>query len=84
MNIHLLYFARLGEQLGQTRETITVDKSTITVKQLKKYLVSRNPHWEPHLENNNVLCAANQIMANNDTIIENENEVAFFPPVTGG
>ena len=32
----------------------------------------------------NILCAVNQEMAAADTIVNEDDEVAFFPPVTGG
>lgn len=89
MKIHLLYFASLSETLGLKTEIIESDciaenTSEINVSSLKKYLATRGEHWQIFLSNNNLLCAVNQTMATNNTLIEANQEVAFFPPVTGG
>ncbi|MFT6207270.1 MAG: molybdopterin converting factor small subunit, partial [Colwellia sp.] len=43
-----------------------------------------NNDWQHYLTNNSLLCAVNHQMVNNDFLVKAGDEVAFFPPVTGG
>ncbi len=76
----ILYFASLKESLKLSSEEIIL-ATNITTAQLKKQLIDR--HGEHHFPNN-VLCAINQEIANDPVIINEVDEVAFYPPVTGG
>jgi sulfur-carrier protein len=48
------------------------------------YLSERGPLWEELIHSNNCLVAVNQTMATRATLLSNNDEIAFFPPVTGG
>ncbi|BBB22830.1 molybdenum cofactor biosynthesis protein D [Abyssogena phaseoliformis symbiont OG214] len=76
----ILYFALLKESLKLSSEEIILATNTTTA-QLKKQLIDK--HGEHHFPNN-VLCAVNQEIANDAVIISETDEVAFYPPVTGG
>jgi molybdopterin synthase sulfur carrier subunit len=76
----ILYFASLKEALKLSSEEIILATNTTTA-QLKKQLVDK--HGEHHFPSN-ILCAVNQEIANNAVIISETDEVAFYPPVTGG
>lgn len=77
MSITVRYFASLKELVGRSDETATLD-SAVTVAELWK---SVNPSLPMP---NNILAAVNMEYADFDVIVKDGDEVAFFPPVTGG
>ena len=79
----ILYFARLGEQLQTSSEELSLDDMS-TVRQLVDYLQSRGEPWSIEFESGRVLVAVNQEMSDFDSVIKESDEIAFFPPVTGG
>lgn len=79
--IRVLYFARLREALGCAEETLAQTPEHVAA--LLQFLQARDQHWQLALSNN-VLCAVNQTLARPDTLLHDGDEVAFFPPVTGG
>lgn len=81
----VLYFAKLREDLGCAEETITLPPQVKTVAGLRAYLVERGELWRNALAAGDELgVAVNLDMARPDTPITADDEVAFFPPVTGG
>lgn len=81
--IKILFFAQLREQLSC--ESLSIESGALhTVADLRQYLVGEHPHWEQFLGNQKLLVAVNQIISKPDQVITNGDEVAFFPPVTGG
>ncbi len=82
--IKVLYFASLREQLGVSAEDIKLTASEISVSDLLAKLVSRGAEWQRLSSNKNVRVAINQTLVAKDAIIKAGDEVAFFPPVTGG
>lgn len=83
--LHLLYFARLREDLGCAEETFVLSPSVQTVQTLREALIARGAAWAKALDGARaVRVAVNQTMARADTPIKAGDEVAFFPPVTGG
>ena len=81
--IKVLFFAQLKERLNCAEMRLDLDKS-LTVQNLKTHLEAQGDIWQECLEDGKVLVAVNQTMATPDTLIHREDEVAFFPPVTGG
>ncbi len=69
------YFASLSETLGQQQQQINLSQH-ITVLELWQQLHS--------LPNDNILVAINLEQADWDSTVYPNDEVAFFPPVTGG
>lgn len=83
----VIFFAALKEQLATAELELTTEQASgiNSIIQLKHYLVAQNPAWQPYLDKPNILCAVNQTMVNNpEHSLEHGDEVAFFPPVTGG
>lgn len=85
MKLKLLYFASLREQLGVGSEELTVPANVATVATLRAHLMLRDANWNLALAPQKALrVAVNQDMAQADTLLRPGDEVAFFPPVTGG
>ncbi|MGH8633096.1 MAG: molybdopterin converting factor subunit 1, partial [Burkholderiales bacterium] len=83
--VTVLYFARLREALGKSSEQIALPSSVCDLEGLRALLVARGETWEQELAPSRpVRAAVNQTMAHGDTQIADGDEVAFFPPVTGG
>jgi len=81
--LQLKYFASLRDQLNTSDESIDSNTYT-TVAELKAMLCERGELWQQLLSGSNVLVAVNQEMAFDNTAINDGDEIAFFPPVTGG
>jgi molybdopterin synthase sulfur carrier subunit len=83
--LKLLYFARLREDLGTGAEELALPAGVTTVAALRAHLVARGGAWAAVLANGKALrVAVNQEMAEPSTPVRTGDEVAFFPPVTGG
>ncbi|RCX30702.1 molybdopterin converting factor subunit 1 [Thioalbus denitrificans] len=83
--IRILYFARLREQLGTGAETLPLPEGVTDVAGLRHLLQARQGVWSEALGGSaRVLVAVNQEMAEDATVLSDGDEVAFFPPVTGG
>lgn len=82
--IRVLYFARLREQLNTESEEIEVMAGINNLGALIEHLKCRGDVWQEAFDNMTVMMALNQEMANTETVIHDGDEVAFFPPVTGG
>ena len=83
--IQIQYFARLSEQLKTRSESLDIEQSGNTVKELVTVLCQRGENWETALNGTDtVLVAVNHEMCNREQVITDGDEVAFFPPVTGG
>lgn len=85
MKIRLLFFAGLREQLGTAGEELELPQGVSTVGALRAHLRGRGPAWQAALADGKLLrTAVNQNMASAETKLAPGDEVAFFPPVTGG
>ena len=83
MNIKVLYFARLREKFGRAEESMPF--SADTVGALLELLRNRGPVWSEQLSaDRNYRVAVNQVLADASTPIKAGDEIAIFPPVTGG
>lgn len=84
--ITVLYFARFREKLGCDRETLELPEvPAFTVQSLLDRLASRGGAWQELLGcERGVLAAVNQQMATRESRLHDGDEVALFPPVTGG
>jgi molybdopterin synthase sulfur carrier subunit len=81
----ILYFAWLKERVGVAEESLTPPASVTTVADLVVYLASLDQrHAAAFKDRETVRCAVNQEFADPMTVLRPGDEVAFFPPVTGG
>jgi sulfur-carrier protein len=81
MKVH--FFAALREQLGCNETQLNVSKP-ITVEQARLLLIELNPAWHNALQSNSLLSAVNHELVSDNFIVNPNDELAFFPPVTGG
>lgn len=81
----LLYFARLRETFGLADEKLELPVQVNNVQALTALLRQRGEVWEAELASGKPYrVAVNQEMVGPDAIIRDGDEIAFFPPVTGG
>lgn len=81
--IKVCFFAELRERI-QIAECNVNDFYGSTVKSLLDKLIADHPEWGKIFSEKKILIAVNHAMANVHTSIAAGDEVAFFPPVTGG
>jgi molybdopterin synthase sulfur carrier subunit len=85
MSIRLLYFARLREDMGIAGEMFELPAEVRDVKSLRAQLIARGGASAAALAlGKAVRVSVNQDLARADTPVKAGDEVAFFPPVTGG
>ena len=85
MNIKVLYFARIKEAVNYSTEDIDLPVGVSTVMALKNYLALRGDIWANLFDGKQVVRAAiNHTLVDDLSTINAGDEVAFFPPVTGG
>jgi molybdopterin converting factor subunit 1 len=81
----ILWFAWLRERTGTAEERMSPPAEIATVGALIDWLIARSPRHAAAFQNRRaVRCAVNQDFADPATPIRPGDEVAFFPPVTGG
>ena len=85
MKVKILSLASLREQLGKADEDLDIPPATSTVAGLRALLMARGGAWQAALAQGRALrVAVNQEMAQPATPVKPGDEIAFFPPVTGG
>ena len=82
MSVKVLYFASLKEALGMGSEMVELPAGVNTLGGLRDWLVSAGR--EKLATAKNLRCAVNQHMVGPDAAVADGDEIAFFPPVTGG
>ncbi|EBG0215017.1 molybdopterin synthase sulfur carrier subunit [Salmonella enterica subsp. enterica] len=80
--IKVLFFAQVRELTGTDALDLPADFST--VESLRQHLATKNDRWALALEDGKLLAAVNQTLVSFDHPLTAGDEVAFFPPVTGG
>lgn len=85
MQITVLYFARLKESLKYSTEQLQLPAGVDTVAALMQHLASRGDAWQAMFSGQQAIRAAiNHALVGTEAVIKAGDEVAFFPPVTGG
>ncbi|HEY3778301.1 MAG TPA: molybdopterin converting factor subunit 1 [Rhizomicrobium sp.] len=81
----LLYFAWVRQRIGKAEENLERPSEVTTIAELAAYLHSRGEGYAKAFADPVRLRAArNQEHASFDAPVSDEDEIAFFPPVTGG
>lgn len=78
----VLFFASLKERLNCSE--LVIENAYSSVSELRESLCARGEPWASALSNEKLLVAINQEMAKFEDSLTDSDEVAFFPPVTGG
>lgn len=83
--ITILYFASLREQLNKASEQLECPETVSSVGELRAWLCARGSPWSQVLDADAlVMMSINHSMADPGSDIKDGDEIAFFPPVTGG
>lgn len=81
----ILYFAWLRTRIGKADEQVTPPGGVTTLGQLRQWLMTLSPaHAEALGDAALIRAAVNQDYAADDYPVRAGDEIAFFPPVTGG
>ncbi|WP_261881842.1 molybdopterin synthase sulfur carrier subunit [Vibrio pelagius] len=80
--ITVLFFAQTRELVGV--DSVEVDASFNTIEAIRSHLAQQEGKWDIALEEGKLLAALNQSIVPLSTEVKEGDEVAFFPPVTGG
>lgn len=81
----LHYFASIREAVGRQGETLALPDEVTDVQGLVDYLVAREPDRLALLaQDGRILVAVNQTVVDRSHALTGDEEVAFFPPMTGG
>lgn len=81
--IKILFFAQLRELL-KTSELKLNSVTPCSVSQVKQHIIALHPQWESFISGNALMASVNQELVSDDHMVQAFDEVAFFPPVTGG
>lgn len=80
--LKVLFFAQIRELVGV--DQLDMPAEYATTEQLREALALRGDKWSLALESGKLLMAVNQTLVNGAYQLKDGDEVAFFPPVTGG
>lgn len=84
-SVRILYFARLREALGLSNEEAAIPDDIADVSGLMRWLAERGGAWQEQFDGcHQIRAALNQELVPDTAGIKAGDEVAFFPPVTGG
>ncbi len=80
--IEVLFFAQVKELVGVS--SLSLEAKFDNAEALRTHLCERGDKWELALESGKLLVAINQTISDMSSPLKSGDEVAFFPPVTGG
>ena len=83
--LRVLFFARIREQLDCASLEVEWEEGVASLDALQAQLVARRGQlWADVLGQDNIIRAVNQDVVSANCALADGDEVAFFPPVTGG
>lgn len=82
--IKIVYFAKTRETIGKGEETLALEPGINTVSSVISLLTARGEPYSIAFDDSRILAAINQEMASLESRVVDDDELAFFPPVTGG
>jgi molybdopterin synthase sulfur carrier subunit len=84
IKIRIVFFASLREALGEAEMELELDTGLKIQDVVQLLGVSRGEDWLQTLSTDKVLVAVNHTMVDHQHLLEQGDELAFYPPVTGG
>ena len=83
--MRILYFSWIKDGIGKNQEDITIDKNIKTISDLISFLITINEDYNKVFSDvSSIRFSKNMNLVNLNENIKNEDEIAFFPPMTGG
>ena len=83
--LKILYFAHLRERLGRECDDLVLPDGVANVAELIEFLKNVDPVVNDIFESTpKILVAINQVVVSRDSKVTQNDEIAFFPPMTGG
>ena len=83
LKIH--YFAHLREQLGRECDDLVLPDGIVNIADLIEFIKNADPAINDIFESTpKILVAINQVIVSRDSKVTQNDEIAFFPPMTGG
>ena len=81
----ILYFSWIKDKLGKSEENIILQEQIKTVEQLVIFLQNKNDIYKDIFKDNKIIkVSINMEVSNFNDSISDQDEIAFFPPMTGG
>ncbi len=81
----ILYFSWIKDKLGKSQEMVQIDNNIKNVENLIEFLKNKNEDYmKVFNDTSSIKVSINMEIANMNDNINDEDEVAFFPPMTGG
>ena len=81
----ILYFSWIKDGVGKNQEEITLDENIKTISDIIDFLIKIDQSYEKVLSDiSSIRFFKNMNVVNIDEKISNNDEIAFFPPMTGG
>ena len=85
INMIIKYFSWVKDIVGKSEETISISPDIDTPEKLIDFLITKNEQYKKAFSKRTTIkVAQNKIYISKSTKIKNDDEIAFFPPVTGG
>ena len=85
LSLTVLYFAWVKDKVGRGQETLTLPKDVTTVAGLMDWLTAQSAgHAAAFADRRLIKAAVDQQHVDHGAALGDAQEVAFFPPVTGG
>ena len=83
--VKIFYFAWLRQKIGKNSENITLPDHVKNIADVIDYLCQQSDDYQILKTQNEVInIALNQTYRTSDASVKAGDELAFFPPVTGG
>jgi sulfur-carrier protein len=82
--IRVLFFSQVRELLGTDKLELEAGEHSASAEALRAHLAAIDDKWARVMASDKLLVAINQTLSHWQAPIADGDEVAFFPPVTGG